>query len=298
MIGSMGLSTLPGLTAKLNEPRDPEPPFKDEEVFLWEEGSSNEGSNPKYRPKIKIYYPSTVYQDKNKKQAAVLICPGGGYHIQAYHEGEPFARLFALHGIVGVVLTYRVNPDRWPGSYSDATRAMRILRSNADKYGIDPDRIGIMGFSAGGHLASTVATQPELYKNPEDDLAEQFSARPNRAILGYPVISFTDFAHSGSAKSLLTEDPDPKMLDQLSNHRHVSENTPPSFLVHAADDKGVPVQNSLMYANACLERNIPVELHVYPEGGHGFGMALNHPRLKIWSENLISWLSDWTYKMT
>ncbi|MBR9999775.1 MAG: alpha/beta hydrolase [Cyclobacteriaceae bacterium] len=279
-------------------PPDPAPEFQDEEILLWQEGSENNGSNPEYRPKIRIYYPAIPKNEmENKKLAAVLICPGGGYYVQAPHEGEPFARLFSLYGIVGVVLTYRVFPDRYPGSYSDACRALRWLRENADKYRIDPQRIGIMGFSAGGHLASTVATQPDLYKNPEDDLAGKFSSRPDRVILGYPVISFVDdYAHQGSAKSLLGEDPDPAMVKQLSNNYQVTADTPPAFLFHTADDQGVPVENSLSFAEACIKNKVPVELHVFPEGRHGVGMAREDPELSIWIENLMNWLRDWHLK--
>ena len=284
--------------ASSKQPPDPDPEFQDEEMYLWEDDSENNGSNPEYRPKIRIYYPTISRGEENqKKLAAILICPGGGYYVQAPHEGEPFARLFSLYGIVGVVLTYRVFPDQYPGSYSDACRAMRLLRENADKYRIDTQRIGIMGFSAGGHLASTVATQPDLYKNPEDDLVDKFSARPDRVILGYPVISFVDdYAHEGSKKSLLGEDPDPAMVKQLSNNHQVTENTPSSFLFHTATDQGVPVYNSISFAEACVKNKVPVALHVFPEGRHGVGMAREDPELSIWTDNLINWLQDWHYK--
>jgi acetyl esterase/lipase len=171
---------------------------------------------------------------------------------------------------------------------------MRLLRKNADKYHIDPDRIGIMGFSAGGHLASTLATQPNLYKNPEDDLANTISARPDRVILGYPVISFIDnYAHKGSARSLLGDDPDPIMAKQLSNNHQVTKDNPPAFLFHTADDSGVPPQNSISFAEACLKNNIPVELHVYQTGKHGVGMALEDYSLKTWTELLMNWLKPW-----
>jgi len=171
---------------------------------------------------------------------------------------------------------------------------MRLLRKNADKYNIEPERIGIMGFSAGGHLASTVATQPDLYKDPQDDLADSFSARPDRVILGYPVISFVDdYAHKGSARSLLGDEPDPAMAKQLSNNHQVSTNNPPAFLFHTADDSGVPPQNSISFAEACLKNNVPVELHVYQSGRHGVGMALEDYSLKTWTELLINWLKPW-----
>jgi acetyl esterase/lipase len=295
--GALGIMPTPVNAGPLFHPPDPDPEFQDEEKFLWEDDSDNNGSNPNYRPKIKIYYPVVRGEKEDRKRlAAILICPGGGYYVQAPHEGEPFARLFSLYGIIGVVLTYRVFPDRYPGSYSDACRAMRFLRENADKYLIDSGRIGIMGFSAGGHLASTVATQPDLYKNPEDDLAGQFSARPDRVILGYPVISFVDdFTHEGSKKSLLGENPDPALVKQLSNNYQVTPNTPPAFLFHTASDQGVPVFNSLSFAEACVKNKVPVALHVFPEGPHGVGMALENPKLRIWTDNLINWLQDWHY---
>jgi len=281
----------------VHQPPDPDPVFQDEEIYLWGNNSENNGSNENYRPKIKIYYPTVRGEDnESKKFAAILICPGGGYYVQAPHEGQPFARLFAIHGIIGVVLTYRVFPDRYPGSYSDAARAIRVLRRDAEKYNIDPGKIGIMGFSAGGHLASTVATQPELYTEPEDDLVDHFSAHPDRLILGYPVISFMDeYSHEGSKKSLLGEDPDPDIVRQLSNNHQVSENTPPSFLFHTADDQGVPVFNSISFAEACVRNEVPVELHVFPKGKHGVGMAKDHPQLSIWTENLMNWLQDWRF---
>jgi len=274
--------------------RDPEPPFLGEEIMLWDDNSKNNGSHEKYRPKIRLYYPSLKRNRyENRKFPIVLICPGGGYHVQAHHEGQPFAQLFAMHGIVGAVLTYRVSPDPYPSAYADACRAMRLLKANAAKYQLDSEKVAIMGFSAGGHLASTVATQPDLYQEPEDDLIDKHTARPDRVILGYPVISFSEYAHEGSVKAQLGDTPEPAMREQLSNHKHLTADAPPAFLFHAADDKGVPVQNSMMYASACLEHDVPVELHVFPKGGHGMGMALDNPSLSIWSQNLMNWLGDW-----
>ena len=292
-MGAVGLSQTT-IGSPSADPEDPDPALEDEEIYLWEDGSENNGQNPDYRPKIKIYYPTVHDKDASKKFAAVLICPGGGYHIQASHEGQPFARLFAMNGIIGIVLTYRVYPDRYPGSYSDACRAIRYLRKNADNYNIDPDRIGIMGFSAGGHLASTVATQPELHKDKYDDLVGSVSARPDRLILGYPVISFIDdYAHTGSANALLGEELDPKMARQLSNNHQVTKDNPPVFLFHTCEDKGVPPQNSMSFAEACIENGVPVEMHLYETGKHGVGMALDNPSLRTWTDLLINWLSSW-----
>lgn len=294
LAGAMGIASTVTLGNKLLNPPDPDPEFMNEEVLLWPDGSKNNGKNANYRPKIRIYYPVRPNKDMERKYAAVLVCPGGGYYVQAPHEGQPFAQLLALHGIIGVVLTYRVFPDRYPGSYADACRAMRLLRSNAEQYHIDPNKIGMMGFSAGGHLASTVATQPELYIDPLDELAADISARPDRLILGYPVISFIDdYAHKGSAKSLLGDDPDPRLLKQLSNNYQVTGHNPPVFLFHTADDLGVPVQNSLSFAGACVTQKVPIEMHVYPKGEHGVGMALQDPSLRTWTELLMNWLQPW-----
>ena len=296
---AMGALSVPVINTKaesMADPPDPDPRFLCEEVNLWKDGSANNGSNPEYRPKIRIYYP-TLRQQPKKKLAAILVCPGGGYYVQAPHEGQPFAQLFSNAGIVGVVLTYRVNPDRYPGSYSDAVRAIRYLRHNADKYNIDPERIGIMGFSAGGHLASTVATQPDLYKNPEDDLAGTVSAKTKRVMLGYPVISFMDdFAHMGSVHALLGENPDPAMQKQLTNYLQVTKDSPAAFLFHTATDETVPVENSIRFAEACIKNKVPVETHIFQSGPHGVGMALEYPELRIWIDNLMNWLDDWVYK--
>ncbi len=294
-VGAMGISSSASMGNPLLLPPDPDPEFMNEELFLWPDGSGNNGKNLNYRPKIRIYYPIQRTKDSERKYSAILVCPGGGYYVQAPHEGQPLAQLFAMHGIIGVVLTYRVFPDRYPSSYADACRAIRLLRQNAERYQIDPEKIGIMGFSAGGHLASTVATQPELYMDPLDDLADDISAHPERLILGYPVISFVDdYAHMGSAKSLLGDDPDPVMLKKLSNNYQVTGQNPPAFLFHTADDRGVPVQNSLSFAEACIAHKVPVEMHIYPEGEHGVGMALQDPSLHTWTELLMNWLKPWT----
>ncbi|MFW6261796.1 MAG: alpha/beta hydrolase [Spirochaetota bacterium] len=276
-------------------PPSPHPLFPNETIELWPDGSPNNGSNPDYRPMIRIYYPASWPPEDDPDalgdpRPAVLVCPGGGYTLQARHEGQPFAQLLAMHGVVAAVLTYRVAPDAYPAPYADAVRAMRILRSRAGHYGIDAARIGIMGFSAGGHLASLVATQPDLYHDPHDELAGSISARPYRAILGYPVISLGEDAHVGSLEALLGPNPEPGLRRQLSSHLHVSADSPPAFLFHTADDPVVPVTHSLLYAQACVEHGVPVELHVYEHGRHGVGLALDDERLRGWSGTMVRWL--------
>ena len=276
-------------------PPSPHPLFLDETIDLWPDGSPNNGSNPDYRPMIRISYPAfwPPEDDPNglgDPRPAVLVCPGGGYTLQARHEGQPFAQLLAMHGVVAAVLTYRVAPDAYPAPYADAVRAMRILRSRAGHYGVDAARIGIMGFSAGGHLASLVATQPDLHHDPHDELAGSVSARADRVVLGYPVISLGEDAHVGSLEALLGPNPEPALRRQLSSHLHVSADCPPAFLFHTADDPVVPVTHSLLYAQSCVEHGVPVELHVYEHGRHGVGLALDDERLRGWSGTMVRWL--------
>lgn len=259
-------------------------------VYLWEKGSPNDVSTPKSeRPRIDIYLP----KKKLKNGQMVLICPGGGYsNVSEEKEGSKVARLLNQQGIAAAVLFYRYKPHLFPAPYADATRALRLLRQDAAKYGFKPDNIVLMGFSAGGHLASTVGTQPELYKDPQDDLANSVSARPDRLVLCYPVISFLEYAHKGSRTSLLGTESDSTQWKAFSNHLNVTKNTPPTFLFHTSPDKSVPLQNSLLFASACAEHDVPVTLHVYPVGGHGVGLALDNPILKNWSELLVSWLKN------
>jgi len=239
---------------------------------------------------LEIYLPAAKAP---KRQAAVIVCPGGGYQRRAPHEGEPFARLFAEHGFVGVVLHYRVAPNRHPLPMTDACRAVRMVRHMAADLNIGANRVALMGFSAGGHLASTVATQPNLHRDAQDDLAGNFSARPDRLILGYPVISFVTKYHTGSAQSLLGDSPSLEARRQLANELHVTAQNPPAFLFHTADDPAVPVENSLNFAAACFAHGVPVALHVFPHGRHGVGMAGDDPVLKKWPELLMDWLRSW-----
>lgn len=264
-------------------------PFEEIVINLWPDGSNYNGTDLSKRPKITIYKPKSA----SKNLAAIVVCPGGGYGMLADHEGAPLAQLFAKHGIVSAVLTYRVAPNQFPAPYADAVRAMRIMRSKAQSMGVDPDKIGIMGFSAGGHLASTVATQPSMYKDPMDDLAESVSAQPNRVILGYPVITFGAFTHAGSVTNLLGDHPDETLRNKFSSELHVSPSTPPTFIFHTADDAAVPVQNAFLFAEACVKQKVDVALHIYPKGRHGVGMALDNPALSGWTEVLLKWLGDW-----
>lgn len=246
----------------------------------------------------------TYLPEKGKATgAAVMICPGGGYSILASsHEGTDMAKWFADQGIAAFVLKYRlpdpkimVNQHEVP--LMDAMQGIRIIRRDAVKNNIDPNRIGVMGFSAGGHLAATLSThwqQSEPAAVGQSKGLQAVSAQPNFAILMYPVITFGDKAHTGSRDKLLgLLKADPEKLAYYSNELQVSKQTPPTFLVHAMDDKGVPVENSINYYLACLKNAVPAEMHLYPTGGHGFAMkATNKGSVASWPEACKEWLKS------
>ncbi|WP_243739423.1 alpha/beta hydrolase [Flavicella sediminum] len=230
---------------------------------------------------------------------AVVICPGGGYHGVAYHwEGTDLAKWFNSFGVAAFVLKYRMpNSGSVKTSYEaplqDAQRAIRMVRRNAESYKIDPTKIGIMGFSAGGHLASTLGTQFDKVNNFEESAIDTISARPDFMVLLYPVVTMKlDFTHKGSRNALLGDKPSLDLVEEFSNELQVKENTPPTFIVHASDDKAVPVENSLQFYNALREKKIPVELHLYPKGGHGFALAKGrgNANLEKWPLLLKDWL--------
>lgn len=228
---------------------------------------------------------------------AVIICSGGGYAFLSYNwEGTEPARLLASKGIAAIVLKYRL-----PNSKSnltphlspllDARRAMRIVRANAARWNINKDRVGIMGFSAGGHLAATLATHFDTGNALATDSIEQQSARPDFTILVYPVISMSkSIMHAGSRNNLIGATPDSSLAKFYSNELQVTKATPPTFLVHAMDDKSVPVENSLLFFQAMKDNGVSGELHVFPYGGHGFGLAVNRGPLESWTTLCIDWL--------
>lgn len=226
---------------------------------------------------------------------SVIICPGGGYaRLAIDHEGVEVAKAFNQQGITAFVLKYRlpndtIMIDKTIGPLQDAQQAIRIVRKQAIAWGLNPNKIGIMGFSAGGHLASTAATHFNF--SADASIKDTISVRPDFAILLYPVISFDDsIAHKGSKAKLVGMNPSPEMTKLYSNELQVTKNTPPSFLVHAGDDGTVPVENSIRYYQACIKNKVPVEMHLYPKGGHGFGMN-NKTTSEKWFDNLLSWLN-------
>ncbi len=246
-------------------------------------------------PDITVYLPAK----KHATGQAVVICPGGGYHGLAYDwEGDDIARWYNSKGIAAVVLRYRlpisksvVNKHEVP--LQDAQRAMRLVRHHAADWNINKDEIGVMGFSAGGHLASTLGTHfDDETKLANKDAIDLLSARPDFMVLIYPVISMREkTTHKGSKFALLGENPDQKLADYYSNELQIKENTPPTFLLHSTDDKSVPVENSLLFYKGLREKNIPnCEMHIYPEGGHGYSLAIGQGRLQGWTDRLYEWL--------
>jgi acetyl esterase/lipase len=242
-------------------------------------------------PTLEVYLP-----EKDKATgAAVIICPGGGYSVVVYQgEGITTAREFANNGIAAFVLKYRLPDDstmidKKIGPLQDALQAIKIVRENAGKWGIDVNKVGIMGFSAGGHLASTVATH---YKKAYIENSNNTNLRPDFQILVYPVISMQDsLTHPDSRNKLLGSNPSKEVIDDYSNEKQVNEDTPPAYLTHAADDKLVDVDNSILYFEKLRHCNVAVEMHIYPKGGHGF--IFWH---QGWMEPLLQWMkeSKWT----
>ncbi len=244
-------------------------------------------------PTIEVYLPAK----KSATGEAMLIFPGGGYGILAYDwEGTDIAKFLNGKGIAGIVVKYRLPSDKsqtekWNVPLIDAQRAIRMVRNKAKDFNIAPDKIGIIGFSAGGHLASTLGThyKDQVYV-PIDDTDEQ-SARPDFMTLVYPVVTFTKSKkHSGSQKNLLGENPTQERLENFSNELQVTSETPPTLLVHTTDDSGVPVENSLMFFQALKDNNVSATMHIYPKGGHGFSLARKDPHLRDWTERLFEWM--------
>ncbi len=239
----------------------------------------------------------TMYKPEKTagKRSALIICPGGGYGLlAASHEGSDIAKVLNSMGITAFILKYRlpentIMVDKSIGPLQDAQRAIQLVRENAVQFNIDPSKIGIMGFSAGGHLAASASTR---FNEPLIGNPKQTSLRPDFSVLIYPVISFMDsITHKGSRLNLLGKIQAPETLQKFSNELRVTEQTPPAFLVHAGDDASVPVANSISYYEALLKKKIYSNLIIYPHGGHGFGMN-NKTTSDKWMNHLQSWLSD------
>jgi acetyl esterase/lipase len=245
------------------------------------------GAGPEDTPTISLYRPARVASG-----AAFVVCPGGGYGRLADHEGHDVAVWLNGLGVTAVVLTYRLGPRyRHPAPLQDVARAVRTVRAQSKAWAVDPGRIGVIGFSAGGHLASTISTHFDAGQPGAADPVERFSSRPDVAVLAYPVISMEEgVAHAGSRSNLLGPTPSAELVQALSTDRRVTAQTPPTFLFHTADDAGVVVENSLRFAAALRAAKVPYELHVFETGRHGVGLAADNPVLSAWPRLLENWL--------
>lgn len=250
-------------------------------VRIWPDGAPGAvGREDADIPTLTVYLPTK----KTASGAAMVVCPGGGYGGLAIdHEGHQVARWLNSIGVAAAILKYRVAPRyRHPAPLQDAQRAIRVVRANAEDWGIDRGRVGIIGFSAGGHLASTAGTRFDPGDPSAVDPVERFGCRPDVLILGYPVIIMgAEFSHGGSQRNLLGEDAAPELVESLSNERQVTAETPPTFLVQTDEDTVVPAENSLLFVLALRRHQVPVEFHLFEKGRHGLGLGPGLPELGI-----------------
>ena len=260
-------------------------------IPLWPDGAPGAlGSSTNDIPTLTPYLPDPA----NATGAAMVICPGGAYGMLAPHEGNDYALWLNQHGVTCFVLKYRLGSSgyRHPAMLNDGARAVRWVRAHADDYKIDPHRVGIMGSSAGGHLASTLMTHFDAGDTNAADMIERQSSRPDIGILCYPVITMGKFAHQGSKDNLLGKNPPAKLVKLLSNELQVTTNTPPCFIWATFEDETVPVENTLMFAEALRKNHVPFDLHIYQKGRHGLGLddkspfAHPHP----WANDCLFWL--------
>ena len=262
----------------------------DEVKLLWADGAPDaKGDTVLDKPTLSVFLPD----QEEATGAGVVVFPGGGYvHLAMGKEGYKVARWFNSMGIAAFVVKYRLGMRyHHPSQLMDGKRAMQMVRKNAQQWHVDPDRIGIMGFSAGGHLASSVGTHFDTgYPNASDSL-NKYSSRPDFMILIYPVITMKkDFTHIGSRRHLLGEDPDSNLVQKMSNETQVTDQTPPTFLVHTSNDGGVPVFNSVQFYKALRNAGVPAEMHLYEDGPHGFGLADQYDLLSGWPDLCKNWL--------
>jgi len=263
---------------------------KPETLRLWEgDAPGAKGKEDVDVPTLAVYRPAA---DK-ANGASVVICPGGGYgHLAMDHEGHQVARWLNTLGVAGFILKYRLGRRyRHPAMLTDVGRAIRTVRARAAEWKLDGGRVGVLGFSAGGHLASTAATHFDAGDDKATDAVDRQGSRPDVAVLIYPVIMLSGpHAHGGSRDNLLGEDAPQEMIDLLSNEKRVTDKTPPTFLVHSMDDTPVPPENSLEFARSLRAHRVPHELHLFDHGGHGYGLGGEDKALRMWPDLCAAWL--------
>jgi acetyl esterase/lipase len=265
-----------------------------DEMPLWPNGAPAAlGAEAKDIPTLMPYFANP----DRATGASMVICPGGGYGGLAPHEGRDYAMWLNELGISAFVLKYRLGSGgyRHPVMLNDAARAVRLVRSKAGEWKLDPKRVGIMGSSAGGHLASTLLTHFDPGSSTAEDVVDRQGSRPDVGVLCYPVITMGEKTHGGSKRNLLGDNPSPELVRLLSNELQVTKDTPPTFIFHTVEDKAVVVDNALMFADAMARAGVPFALHVYPKGPHGIGLgtrnwdpASRHP----WTTQCALWLKD------
>ena len=258
-------------------------------VLLWPNGAPGSlGNDDVDKPSLTVFLPTR----NQANGTGVIVCPGGSYTaLAANHEGRQVANWLNSLGIAAFVLKYRLGPRyHHPIELGDAQRTIRLVRGHAAEYGIASDRLGVMGFSAGGHLAATTGTHFDGGNAADPDPVQRAGSRPDFLVLGYPVISFTTpYTHKESLRNLLGDSPDPTLMLNLSNELQVTTQTPPTFLFHTTEDKTVPVENSVLFYLALRKAGVPAEMHIFERGPHGVGLALRDPALSMWPQLLANW---------
>ncbi len=259
-----------------------------EKIKLWENGT------PFFNPAFEQEEPALVpyLLNDGKEHPCVIVFPGGGYHHRANHEGEPIAQWLNTLGINSFVLEYRLTPYTYPAILGDALRSVRLVRHRAAEFGIYPDKIGVLGFSAGGHLAYMTALRHGDAELDENDPIDRESSRPDLAVPCYAVASFEMFYHGGSAQNFLGEENTYDMRHKYSAENNVTEDAPPMFIWHTVEDGAVPVENALNMALALRAKRVPFALHIYPNGGHGRNLAKDIPQTCTWPETCAIWLKE------
>lgn len=260
---------------------------------LWPEGAPGAlGTEDKDIPTLTPFWPNPA----KATGAAMVICPGGGYAHLAPHEGKTYAEWLNDQGVAAFVLKYRLAPAyHHPAMLQDVSRAVRLVRAHAAEWKLDPKRIGLMGSSAGGHLTSTLLTHFDAGKPDATDPIERQSSRPDIGILCYPVITMGAKTHGGSKQNLLGANPAPELVEEFSNEKHVTKDTPPCFLFHTSEDKAVPVENTLEFAAALQRVGVPFALHIYEKGPHGIGLGVHEydpAKLHPWAKDCAFWLKE------
>jgi acetyl esterase/lipase len=265
------------------------PPNMPKGDLLWPDGAPGaQGSEPADQPTLYSF----IVPAGRGAGTAVVVCPGGGYqHLSMEKEGSDIARWLNSLGVSAFVLQYRLGPKyHHPIELGDAQRAIRTVRAKAADYRIVPDRVGIMGFSAGGHLASSAGTHFDAGNPSAADPIDRMGSRPDFLILGYPVISFVAYTHQGSKTALLGANPDHQLVETMSSELAVTAQTPPTFLFHTSTDATVPVENSVLFYMALRKAGVPAEMHIYERGPHGVGLAPTDEALSSWPARLADWL--------